>query len=784
MPALSGTASIERTGLIGKDVSIPLEGVSVETELTDLSARVTITQRYRNTETQAIEAVYVFPLDEQAAVCGFEAIVAGVHFVGDIKPREEAFKAYDDALIAGHSAYLLDEERPDVFTVSVGRIPPGAEVLLKVTYLTELVLEGDAIRFTLPTTVSPRYAPVEDRTGVGRSPAEAVSPPVMWEVPYGLDFTMQLSMPGTITRVESPSHPISVALAGAKATVTLSQRQVALDRDVIVLVECERLHEPHVRVERDADGRLAATFVARPTIESAQAAAEVVFLVDRSGSMEGSSIAEVRNALQLCLRSLTPGCRFNIVGFGTTFTSLFEGSVLYSEESLARATAHVKALEADLGGTEIRPALDFVFSRPGISGLPRQLVVLTDGDVTNTDAVLGLVAQHAHDTRTFAFGIGRGASAHLVRGLARVGRGTAEFVYPGERIEPKVLRQFARLLVPALTDVVVDWGGLKATAVPSAMPPIFDGQRIVAYAFLDDVHNRTVTVSAKSGDQSVSFSATLDQGQVSAGRTIGTLAARARIRELEEQPQALIRRGSRQRDRTIDRDRDEIVRLATAYQLMSRETSFVAIEHRVDATPGDLVLRRLPVALRSGWGGEDQARPKLLLHDTGAIPIPVAAPSAPMPMASRSAASPMADLLSDAGQTLRKGFGLFRRRPGLSGPSGPSGHSAQSDRPLDHLVAGQRADGSWDLTTVLASVAHIELNVLEQRMPSMPGAKLPKRVWATSLALAWLELRAAANRDEWALLARKAESWLQAAAMADVITATRLVAEETIAKFG
>jgi Mg-chelatase subunit ChlD len=146
---------------------------------------------------------------------------------------------------------------------------------------------------------------------------------------------------------------------------------------------------------------------------------DITFVVDRSGSMEGNSIEEVRNAPQLCLRSMIPGCRFNIVGFGSRFESLFDGSRSYDEASLAEASKHVAALTADLGGTEILPALKFVLERREDRSLPRHIVVLTDGEVTNTDAVLSLAKSHAAHARIFTFGIGAGASHHLVNGLAR-----------------------------------------------------------------------------------------------------------------------------------------------------------------------------------------------------------------------------------------------------------------------------------------------------------------------------------------------------------------------------
>ncbi len=161
-------------------------------------------------------------------------------------------------------------------------------------------------------------------------------------------------------------------------------------------------------------------------------------MVDRSGSMQGTSIAEARNALQLALRSLRPGSFFNILGFGSRFKALFAQSRPYDDTTLAEATKHVEGLEADLGGTEILPALKHVFDAERRPGVPRQVFVLTDGEVSNTDAVIALARQHAGDTRVFTFGIGAGASHHLVEGLARAGEGAAEFIAPGERIEGKV----------------------------------------------------------------------------------------------------------------------------------------------------------------------------------------------------------------------------------------------------------------------------------------------------------------------------------------------------------
>jgi Ca-activated chloride channel family protein len=789
MPTTESTTADPRlaAGLLAAGAPVPLEGVAVQAAVNGVCARVTIAQRYRNRESQPIEAVYVFPLDEGAAVCGFEAISAGVHYVGEVKPRDEAFRIYDDALMAGHGAYLLDEERPDVFTASIGNVLPGAEVLIQLTYVTELAMDGDALRFTLPTTVSPRYAPAEDRAGVGQSPHDALNPPRAWTVPYGLELTLVLQMPGAITRLESPSHPLSIALDGTRATVTLAQARAALDRDVVVLVEASGMTTPHALIERDVHGQHTAALVFRPVFDADQAPSEVIFLVDRSGSMQGTSIATVRNALQLCLRSLVSGSRFDIIGFGSTFASLFGACAAYDESTLARAAGHVAALDADLGGTEILPALKAVLDRPR-SELPRQLVLLTDGEVTNTDEVIALVARHAAHTRVFTFGIGHGASAHLVRGVARAGHGTAEFIAPGERAEAKVLRHFARVLAPAVTDVQVDWGGLDVRMAPSTVPAVFGGDRLVVYGWPQTKRAATATLSGHTARGPVSFQVRVDPERATAGTTLATLAARTLIRELEDSPEWIESRGSRQRERRTSRAKDEIVRLAQAYGLASRETSFVAVERREGPVAGEMQLRRIPVALTSGWGGLDET--------TAFWPHRGVAPPAPMSRLSLGARAIHAvdALVAPDVDGMERGSALAMplrptgaRRVGrrmldaLSGRSARTG--ADSQRPLDRLVALQRADGAWDLSSELATAVGVNMKRLAAGLPHVSTQDDARRVWATLVALAWLARHAADARDEWRLLARKAEQWLSAAAGgAETLRAWQRAAETLIAE--
>jgi hypothetical protein len=764
------------SGLVGKDgAAIPLVGVTAEAWIRDYACRVVLTQRFRNDETQPLEAVYKFPLDEGAAVTGFEIEIDGERLVGRVEEREKAFETYDEALAAGHGAYLLDEERADIFTASVGNLPPGKEAVLRITTVSELPLEGDDIRFTLPTTIAPRYAPEEDRKGVGETEAERVSPPYALQVPYGLKLKVDVETTAPVRSVESPSHPVAVTVEDGRATVTLSEREAALDRDVVLKITLAETHTPRALVERGPDGHSYALVSFRPDLEAKPSAAEVVFLIDRSGSMQGTSIAEARGALQLALRSLRPGCAFNIVGFGSTYEALFPQSRPYDETTLAEATGHVRELEADLGGTEILPALEHVLTGPGREGLPRQLFVLTDGEVSNTDAVIALARRHADHARIFTFGIGAGASHHLVKGLARAGEGAAELIAPGERIEAKVLRQLSRALAPALTDVSVDWGGLDVEQSPHETPPVFADGRVLVFARLAEAKPATLTLRATGPEGALSLPLALDLEASGEGSLVGTLWARQMIRDLEEGRSGLHpRRGSRQKradEADDERVKARIVELGTTWSLVSRHTSFVAVEERETPTDGEAQLRRIPVAITRGWHG---------LPRPG---IPMAVPLGAPALGAWEDAEPEIQADVRIGEASRPGsiFAAALKHPDLT-PRGrrqdrtgtrarwwpPKASSRASEpirvRPLDRLVSLQRADGSWELSDALAkALGWPGLAPLRKALGRKLLGDLEERAAATALALHWLEREAGPSRDEWRLLAEKGHDWLEGA---------------------
>ncbi|KAL6040638.1 von Willebrand factor A domain-containing protein 5A [Balamuthia mandrillaris] len=325
---------------------------------------------------------------------------------------------------------------------------------------------------------------------------------------------------------------------------------------------------------------------------------EMIFIVDRSGSMSGSRIDKVKDTMQIFLRSLGEGTMFNIVGFGTRTEMLFkDGSKEYNDTNLDLATKHVTNLKANLGGTNILQPLELVLKSKTIDGYPRQLFILTDGEVSNTSECIEFVRKHADTTRVFTFGIGNEASQELVKGMAKAGEGFYEFITGNDNMETKVMRQLSRAMQPALSNLTIDWGGLEAHQTPYRLPPLFAGGRLVIYSLLPEGSKASdVTINAQTAIKPFSATVKLNLEEPEDGQLLHKLATRSLIRDFEEgrsylhRPNGGFISGKSQQD-----VKEETIRLSTTYGVLSKFTAFVAEEEREEATEGSMQVRRCNV---------------------------------------------------------------------------------------------------------------------------------------------------------------------------------------------
>ncbi|KAG9328803.1 hypothetical protein JZ751_010625, partial [Albula glossodonta] len=485
-----------------KNEPVPLKQVEVQVQVQGHVASVSSTLQYENKEERPLEAIFVFPLEADAALCHFSAKIGETEVVAELQEKQKAREQYDDALSSGQQAFLLEEssESSDVFRLSVGSLLPGQNASVTLAYVTELAVQADdALRFCLPAVLNPRYAPQDS----GNVPQVTSAPG--GSVPYTLSFSVQVSSPCPISKVESncPLEPLKYVNPNqTKATVSLSPGH-KFDRDVELLVYYSGAHQPTAIVEAGQASAKPDTLMADPVVmlslypefpaevtSTLATSGEFLFLMDRSSSMgcnmhNGAGaqkrIESARDTLLLLLKSLPLGCFFNIYGFGSHHESFFP------LEMMEKALEKVKGMRADLGGTEILRPLRDIYSQPCLRGHPRQLFIFTDGEVWNTKDVLDLVKKNVHTHRCFSFGIGEGASSALIKGMAKEGSGHAQFITGPDRMQPKVMQSLRFALQPAVKDISVKWNVPKGVAVTLLSPPLnvlFQGQRALLYAQL------------------------------------------------------------------------------------------------------------------------------------------------------------------------------------------------------------------------------------------------------------------------------------------------------------
>eukprot|EP01113_Clastostelium_recurvatum_P026749 TRINITY_DN3212_c0_g1_i3.p1 TRINITY_DN3212_c0_g1~~TRINITY_DN3212_c0_g1_i3.p1 ORF type:complete len:918 (-),score=245.79 TRINITY_DN3212_c0_g1_i3:11-2764(-) len=587
-----------------KKAPVPLVGVRTTVQIIDFTAEVTLKQRYENIEKDPVEAIYRFPLQENASVCGFEALIDGKVIQGTVKEREEARDEYDDALAAGHGAYMLEEskDKPNMFEASIGNLPPGKEVIITIKYVIELHVGADkTVHFLLPTTRAiPNGTPGYTMFHVPKKEVDD-SPE---HIEYGLHLDIYLDSTSDIASVTSSSHPIdrhpSATLRRSRVTLMTDPKFPLVD-NFQMDIKLANPHEPSIKIQQDDVTKdkvaMISVFPNQDLGEYDTIYTEMIFLIDRSGSMAGSKINKVRDTMQLFLRSIPEGTLFNIVGFGTRHEFLFpEGSVEYNERTLAHATQHIGGLAANLGGTEILRPLEAIFGQPAKEGIPRQVFILTDGQVRNTSACIDCVRRHARTTRVFTFGMGHDVDRALVTGMAKAGEGAHEFIDDSAtNIELLILNQLKRALQPALTDLTVNFSDPKLSTklAPFRTPPLWAGSRLVLYTFLaSDAAPGTISLSAKSASGSdFNIKLDIDPAQVIPGNSIFKLAAKRMIQELEDgrsfmhDDQGNVRGGQD--------PNAEILRLSIASQILSKLTAFVAVEKRDTPTEGTIQQRHM-----------------------------------------------------------------------------------------------------------------------------------------------------------------------------------------------
>ncbi|CAG8457515.1 1321_t:CDS:10 [Dentiscutata erythropus] len=575
---------------------IPLQNVSVEANIVDMIAETTVCQTYKNIESNTIEAIYKFPLHEATAVCKFEAEIDGKRNIkGIVKEAKQAAKEHDEAIQQGQGAYLLQQHQSDVFQCSIGNIT--------------------AVRFVFPTAIAPRYGQS------GYSPANDGKKLIPDAISYSsganyyLDLAITCRMTSVIQNIESPSHHISTELNidgnPNVSKITLAEQITYLEKDFILVVKSLGLDQPRAFVEYNPQTEtncIMLTLVPKFAINTIMS--ELIFVIDRSGSMQSGAMKKASEALQLLLRSLPEDSYFN--------------STLL-QNSFSKALKHAQEMTANYGGTEIYNPIKWAFENSR-NDMPTSVFLLTDGLVNNVDQIVELIKSSEEkkkdDVRLFSIGIGNSVSHELVESVSRAGKGYAQFVTNNERMDKKIIGMLKNAIKPPIKDYNITWTNqiiedvlpkeiesvdvdkptisffsdnttpppvtqnfftdIKIQQAPFVIPPIYPGVRFIVYCILEKGVEacKEIILSATSQDGPMKLSIPLDPVTLQ-GSKIHTLAARKLIQDLDDGT-SFIHKHPRNSGKLIPISliREQIVKLGIMYSLASKYTSFLAIDER------------------------------------------------------------------------------------------------------------------------------------------------------------------------------------------------------------
>lgn len=556
--------------------ALPLKSTKVDVRIAGVIADVTVTQRYRNEGQRPIEARYVFPGSTQAAVHSMQVRLAGRVLHARIDEKQRARIRHETAKREGKTSALLEQERPNVFQMSVANILPGDDVQVELRY-TELVVPTEGrYEFVFPTVVGPRYHRPASDGGTSSFPATAHLKEGQASR-SGFELHVRFASPLPVSELRSSSHGIEVSGEGsAQAEVELNDAGARNDRDFVLGYR--------LAGERTATGLLLHQgadenfFLA--VVEPPKAIApalinprEYVFVIDISGSMHGQPLNTAKVLLRNLIGNLRPTDTFNVL--------LFSGSSqMLSPAPLPATRAHIEQAIALIdrqrggGSTEIVPALKRIAALPKAADVARSVIVVTDGYVTVENEVFALIRKNLGNSNVFAFGIGSSVNRHLIEGIARAGQGEPFIVTRPELAAAQAERLRRMIEAPVLTSLRARFEGLEVYDVAptslEALPDVLGGRPVVIQGKWRGEPRGQLVLEGHAATGSHVDVVPVAAPDAQAG-ALRHLWARSRIQQLSDQE--ALEGGSGQRE--------AITALGLRYSLLTQYTSFIAVDEIV-----------------------------------------------------------------------------------------------------------------------------------------------------------------------------------------------------------
>lgn len=617
-----------RTATPDRFVEAPTLGSDIHIEVAGPTARGRITQHFRNPTDGYVEAVYVMPLPEDAAVDTLKMVIGETVVIGSIKERKEARRIYERAKANGQKAALFTQERPNIFTHEVANIGPDETIVVQVAWQQKVAFDDKRFALRMPLVVGPRFNPqplvqtVEfDANGGGGFGAVVdpvpdrarISPPVLDPAKAApvnpVTLSVKVSAGFAIGDIKSHHHEVIVEEPDAGTRVVrLKAGAEPADRDFELTWAPEVSATPSAGLFRDrVDGKdYILAFVTPPVVtaddktsalssEPSEKRREMIFVIDNSGSMGGDSIRQARESVLFGLKRLKPDDTFNVIRFDDQFDALFAQPAAATEQNIAQAETFVSALKGRGGTMMVAPmsaALDDRGTAP--AGALRQVVFLTDGAIGNEAQLMDLVSAKRGRSRVFMIGIGSAPNSYLMSRIAEIGRGTFLHIGSIAQVKSRMTELFAKLESPAVTNLSVTLDGVSGDLTPTLLPDLYRGEPLVISGQMSAASG-TMRIAGEIGKQP--WQVTLPLAKARPANGISKVWARRKIRDAE----IAARLGASSQEATDK----AVLRLALAHGLVSRLTSLVAVEDKISRPAGKALTRHdIPLNLPKGWDFE------------------------------------------------------------------------------------------------------------------------------------------------------------------------------------
>ncbi len=599
-------------GIVGE---LPLQHTSVVIDITGNLQRATVRQVYGNPYDEVIEAVYTFPLPQSGAVDRMDMWIGDRLIEGKIHERQLAQQIYNDAIASGHTASLLEQERPNIFTQTVGNILPGDSIVIEISYVAPVEYDDGEYEIVFPMVVGPRFVPAGDfvRTTFGTievatsvEDADRITPPIVPEgtrAGYDIDITVNMNTGVAIQEYESLNHEVDMRFDfHGTVTISLENHDEIPNRDFVLryTTASDRIQSGVIAHNGEMGGHFMLILQPDADIDISEITPkEMFFVVDCSGSMSGQPMEVAKETVRQFVRGMNPDDTFQIMRFSEIASSMSGSPLSNTEGNVEQGIQYINNMSGT-GGTMMIEGIRAAIGYPEDPERMRFVIFLTDGFIGNEGEILGeLQRTLGENTRLFSVGVGSSPNRYLIEGLAEEGRGHAYYVGLNEDPNESVAAIYDKINDPYLVGIDIDWGDLDVHDIyPSRIPDLYAGEPLVIVGQYDGSGTETVRLSGTVAGQrwSQELSVTLPSSEEN-NDVIATLWARKKIHDLTRDMYDTY--GYISYDQDII---DEITDTALDYQIMSEYTSFVAVseEVRTDPDSGEPVTVQVPVNMPDG----------------------------------------------------------------------------------------------------------------------------------------------------------------------------------------